>query len=281
MKKHLVWILFTLCFGISSSAQTVNITDSLDYDKIGSDSVFISKLAAIYNNHPVDILSLFDNCNRKADDLGFGYYSVDGSYGPDNTSNLIISYQFIFDEKKLIAYQLSARLPLHQHLVNIYKRLYSILFKFNEKAGIGEASNLIYHKYTEMTRPLKRYNGSKIKTDNKQIQFLMTPFSGIMYGGEITGYLWAELPNRVRYEAIKSEITPEIDYMMLYSLNPATRFCAVEYYYQHPELFKDKAAYEARISAIYKDMPIITTIIGTNNTNQNAEELVRIYASKH
>lgn len=281
MKKCLVWIFFTLSLRVHSNAQTKGITDGSGSDQIISDSVFISKLAILHNKRSSEVFRLFDNFNKEADDLGFGYYSVDGFYRPTNGSNIKINYQFIFRHKKLISYQLSADLPIQQALIGRYRKFYSKVFDFSVDAGIGGRSNFVYYNYSEMTKPLNGAKQAKTSTMDKEVSFFMTPYSGTMYGGQIMGYGWGDLANRAHYNAIKAKITPEIDYILLYSLNPATRLSAIEYYYQHPELFNNKIALEARIKVLYKEMPVITTIIGTTTTNQNAEELVITYANAH
>jgi hypothetical protein len=272
--KKSIFLAIGLLYSLASIAQIKEDTALIKPQLIEKDSLFVKRLAHVYKNTPANILPLFNAVNRKSNDLGFNYCSVRGIY---EIGYLSIRYHFIFFKDKLISYQLSSFLPLDSRLTKRCIKICSLLFESDN----NYVTKPIYYKYDEMVKPLN--TNIKQYTTDKKIQFLMTPYSGEIYGVyAFMGYSPILLENRRNYNAIKDKITPEIELMLLYSKNPATRLSAIEYYYQHPEQFtKDKDSYETRIKAIYAESPLIETVVADHPSTQNAEEMVKLFAAWH
>jgi len=269
MSKLFVFIIFICCSTTLLFGQEGAKVEDVNQQLISNDSLFIKKLADTYKTNPAGVLDLLITSKHTMEDIGFGYADVSSVY---NSGYLRISYQFVFLKDSLISYKLDAGIPYDARLNTRYRKICTLLFKFKNEIH----SKPVYFNYDAMSRPLN--DSIKIASKNKKIRFLMTPFSGVTYGYYLVmGYFLIKLDSRINFDAIKSKLTPETDYMLLFSKNPAARLCAVEYYYKNPGRFvnmKDK--FEQRIAAIYKDMPIITTRIDGHETNQYAEEMVKL-----
>jgi hypothetical protein len=272
--KKCIFLVIGLLYSLSSLGQSKEDTAIIKPQLIEKNSLFVKKLAHVYKNTPANILPLFNAVDRKSNDLGFNYCSVRGIY---EIGYLSIRYHFIFFKDKLISYELSSLLPFDDRLTKRYLKICSLLFKPDN----NYFTKPIYYKYDEMVKPL-RANIRQYSTE-KKILFLMTPYSGEIYGVyAVMGYASILLENRRNYNAIKDRITPEIEFMLLYSKNPATRLSAIEYYYQHPEQFvTNKDRYEKTIEAIYAESPLIETVVSGHTTTQNAEEMVKLFAAWH
>jgi hypothetical protein len=270
MNKFFAFIIFICCSTTLLFGQEEAKVKDVNQQLIFNDSLFIKKLADIYKTNPAGVLDLLITSKHTMEDIGFGYADVSSVY---EAGYLRISYQFIFFKDSLISYMLDASIPYDARLNSRYKKICSPLLKFKDKIH----ANPIYFNYDAMSKPLN--DSVKIASKNKKARFLMTPFSGVTFGYYIAmnyaGFML--LDNRINFDTVKSKLTPEIDYMLLFSKNPATRLCAIEYYYRNPNKFqKGREKFERRIAAIYKEIPIITTWIGGHKTNQYAEEMVKL-----
>lgn len=270
MNKFLTFIIF-ICYSTTMVfGQVREKVEDVNQHVVLADSLFIKKLADTYKADPKGVLDLLITSKHTMEDIGFGYFDVSSIYESDY---LRISYQFIFFKDSLISYELYAGIRYDARLNTRYRKICSPLFKFKQKIN----SEPVYFNYDAMVKPLN--DSVKIVSKNKKVQFFMTPFSGTTYGYyRMMNYFgFFLLYSRTNFEAVKDKLTPETDYMLLFSKNPAARLCAVEYYYKNPGRFvnmKDK--FEQRIAAIYKDMPIITTRIDGHETNQYAEDMVKL-----
>jgi hypothetical protein len=270
MNKFFAFIIFicssaTLLFGQEGAK-----VEDVNQQVVAADSLFIKKLAYVYKTNPTGVLDLLITSKHTMEDIGFGYSDVSSIY---KSGYLRIRYQFIFFKDSLISYMLDAGIPYDARLNSRYKKICSPLLKFKDEIH----ANPIYFNYNAMSQPLS--DSVKIASKNKKVRFFMTPFSGVTYGHYIAmnyaGFIL--LDNRINFDTVKSKLTPEIDYMLLFSKNPATRLCAIEYYYRNPNKFQEgREKFERRIAAIYKEIPIITTWIFGHKTNQYAEEMVKL-----
>jgi hypothetical protein len=149
------------------------------------------------------------------------------------------------------------------------------MFKFNEAKQVQP----LYWRYNEASSAL---NGLTVNTStDKSLDFFMTPYSGTVYG-DYGGITSAILANRAAYQTVWKEITPAVCEALLYSKNPATRLSGIEYYYQNASRFKNqKQRVESRIKAIYKELPVVTTMRGCEESVENSEELVNGFVKHH
>jgi hypothetical protein len=266
MRKYKV-LLLLLTISITSYGQKA---EKIEKGWVKEDSIFITKVINAYKHNPLGVLPLLSFKGNKHSKLGFDYYLVSGGNGKGYVS---IWYDFVFYKDKLISFRLTPQMPDDKRLINRYEKIYASLFTIDDKHQV----QTIFYGYDEMTKPI----GDLVLTsiNDKRLQFLMTPYSGVVYGDR-GGYSNSVLQNRANYNAIKDQITPAIDEMLLNSKNPATRLLAIEYYYQHPELFVAyKNALDKRIKEIFNEMPTVDTMSGCIGFTDDAEQLVRRFAS--
>ena len=265
MKKAILFITAIIAFLIKAEAQSV------EKQWVKDDSVFISNLAKSYKINPLTMEALLSYKGNRKEKLGFDYYSTSGSTGKGYVS---IFYEFIYYKNQLISYKLDPQMPRDQRLTRLYLKFYAPLFKINAY----QQPEFLYYGFEKMVKPLNGLS-KPVKVDNG-IEFLMTPYSGTMYG-YYGGFGDDLLDNRRNYLSVKSRINPAICEQLLYSINPATRLCAAEFYYQNPRLFAgDKEKIEKRINIIFHELPQISTMSVDLEVNENAHDLVMLFVKK-
>jgi len=247
-------------------------SEPIEREWVKEDSIFIGNLSKAYKTNPLNVEQLLSCKGDKSEKLGFDYYLIGGSNGKGYVS---IFYRFVYFKNKLVSYKLDPEMPTDTRLIERYLKFYSQLFNVS-KDHLPEP---LYFGYEEMIKPLNEFSGSF--SSNKDIQFFMTPYSGI-----ICGDYWGDpiilLNNRVVYLKIKKQITPEICELLLYSKNPATRLTAIEYYYQNPQLFsKNKERFENRIKVIFNELPVVSTMSADLSSTENARDLVNTLIKIH
>ena len=60
----------------------------------------------------------------------------------------------------------------------------------------------------------------------------MSPASGLYYGGR-GGFSMNLLQNRELFMGLENKLTKELVIQLMYSINPASRLTAIEYYYKY------------------------------------------------
>jgi hypothetical protein len=63
----------------------------------------------------------------------------------------------------------------------------------------------------------------------------------------------------------------------MYSVNPASRLTAFEYYFNHKSKFSHQAEIEAWIRKVYKALPMVTTMDGCMEEHTYAKKRVEEY----
>lgn len=257
---------FILLLMITSSiayAQEAKIEEAW----VKKDSVFISNYIKAIKNNALEIEGYLEPIKKWGDNLGFGYSSIEGSMGKGYVT---VFYQLIYYKDKLVSFKLNPQMPRDGRLTDRYKQFYSPLYRFDDNNNV----ETYYYNFEEMAKPL---NGFPREPSNMALSYLMTPFSGTVYGytGDIASSI---LPNREAYNSVRERLTPEDYLVLLYSKNPATRLTAIEEYYRNTAKFiKYKAEIENRIKIIYKKLPEMRTMYGCILTTDNSEKLVSIY----
>jgi hypothetical protein len=89
----------------------------------------------------------------------------------------------------------------------------------------------------------------------------MTPGSGTMYGynGREPSL---QFPNRRAFYEIMDSLTNDRIVFMMYSINPASRFTAIEYYLNHKEHFNDTAGIDIWVERNFTELPEVKTKFG-------------------
>lgn len=244
-------------------------TDSIVEKWVAMDSIFLSKFREIINKDPKNIIDILSVNSDKKEEMGFGYSYTQASMGKGYAS---IWYTIIFKNNKLVAYELKPDVPNHKFLTKRYLKFFKGIYKID--------SERIYNRYyniEEMLRPLETNNSNEILNEN--LQFLMTPFSGIeyVYSG---GYSGAIFTNRGLYLNEREKINSEICKTLLYSKNPATRLMAIEHYIKNKDEFKETELIDSWIETVYSELPTIGTMEGCFGMSRNSRDLVQEYEER-
>lgn len=265
MKTAVLLLLFFTAI-LNANAQEERIEE----EWVSADSVFISSYMKALKMHPLNVEAYLGPDKKRKDNLGFGYSSIEGSMG---RGYVTVFYQLIYFKDKLVSYKLSPQMPDDTRLTKRYKNFYASLYRFDAK----DKAHPLYYNFREMAKPLTGYH---LAPSSRALAYLMTPFSGIMFGyrgGESSSII----ENRAAYNNVKERLRSEDYLMLLYSKNPATRLTAAEYYYQNPRrLAKYKREIESRIKSIYIELPEAKTISGCIISTENSKTLVNFYVKE-
>ncbi|MEO7212368.1 hypothetical protein [Mucilaginibacter sp.] len=264
IKIHIVALL------LISSIATFTQDENIDYREVRQDSIFIANTISILKKDPANITMVTAQNNRQEkQNLGYGYTLSSVGTG---RGNAIFDYTLITYKGKLVGYQLIPRLPYDQRLANKYRGFYSRFFYIR---GTDQIEPYQFN-YASVAKPV---NAFKTTTADKYFRYLMTPYSGTIYGGR-GGYNGRLLTNRELFEKVKKNINPAAFEELLYSINPATRLLGIEYYHQKGRfILPNKASIEKRIDEIFKEMQSINTMDGCLLRTQNSRDLVAYYAA--
>ena len=244
-------------------------TDSIVEKWVAMDSIFLSKFRETINRNPKDIIDILNVNSDEKENLGFGYSYVQASMGKGYAS---IWYTVIFKDNEIVSYEFKPDLPNHKALMERYLKFYQDIYKID--------SERIYNRYyniEEMHRPLEINNSTEVLNEN--LQFLMTPFSGIEYGYS-GGYSGAIFTNRGLYLNERKKINSKICKTLLYSKNPATRLMAIEHYIKNKDEFKETELIDNWIETVYSELPTIGTMEGCFGMSRNSRDLVQEYVER-
>ncbi len=244
-------------------------TDSIVEKWVVMDSIFLSKFRETINRDPKDIIDILNVNSDKKENIGFGYSFVQASMGKGYAS---IWYTVIFKDNELISYELKPDLPNHKSLMGRYLKFYKDIYKIDKERIYNR-----YYKIEEMQRPFEIHNSTE--TLNENLQFLMTPFSGIKYGYS-GGYGGSIFTNRGLYLNERKKISSEICKTLLYSKNPATRLLAIEHYIKNKDDFRETELIDNWIETVYSELSTIGTMEGCFGMNRNSRDLVQEYVER-
>lgn len=265
--RHLVFIL-TLFF---ASIQTFANNPFW----IHSDKKLISAVIKIDKNNPREVEQLFKNqriqkCDTTKENLGFGWTMWTPGIGGGYTS---ISAVFFYYHDSLICYTLKPDLPEEKRLQRRYKKWYNNFFSYSN-------SEIQPFKFNELAilKPLKEFDGT-FKNITEKIVNYMTPFSGIMYGYAGGSGI---MRNRKAFLEIKDSLTNDQVILLMYSINPASRLTAIEYYLKHKENFSLHQQIDKWIDLVFSEIPIVKTMNGCFPISETTETLFpRHYIDKY
>lgn len=128
----------------------------------------------------------------------------------------------------LVSYSLTPSLPEEKGLQKRYRKWYGDYFAYSK----SEIQTFSFNQ-SAILQPLIQYAGA-LKNIPEKIVNYMTPNSGTMYGYAGGGMI---MQNRKAFLEIKDSLTNDQVILLMYSMNPASRLTAIEYYWKHKDSF--------------------------------------------
>jgi len=232
-----------------------------------ADKKLIIAITNLDKNNPKEIEQYFKQKRESTkENLGFGWTLWSPGIGGGYIS---ISATFYYYHDSLVSYTLTPQLPEEKGLLKRYKKWYKNYFEYSN-------SSIQAIKFNEIAilRPLKEYKGN-LKSVSSKILDYMTPTSGTMYGYAGGGMI---MQNRVAFNKIKSNLTNEEVIFMLYSINPASRLTAIEYYWKHKDAFRKQESVDEWIEQNFKEMPNVDSMLGCSSVTENTRSYVYMYS---
>lgn len=225
---------------------------------VQKDKRIISDLSTVNKSRPQEVEDYFTQRGNKPlvkESLGFGWAistpRVAGGY-------VSISGTLVYYNDTIVSYSLYPELPSDEGLLDKYKQWFSGTFNIDSGGGIEDFK----FRRELLSKPLEEYNGSiELHDLSQDILDYMSPHAGTMYGYS-GGYNNSLLENRRNFLNVKERLTPEIVYLFLHSINPATRLTAIEYYKEHADKFNNREVIELWIARVFKEVPSVWTMMG-------------------
>jgi hypothetical protein len=235
------------------------------------DMNLFAQFQRIDRNDPKSVEGFFASHEKylPPDTLGFGWVKVQKAKAGGYTRILADLYYF---KDSLYSYVIFSYLPDEEQLVSVYKPILRSLFPENRPYNYS-----FCHGRHFINLPLAEFHSTGLKLDSSSsIQDYMSPESDIVYGktGGIGGSV---LPNRKAFSSIAHRLTASQIRQIMYSVNPASRLTAIEYYFKHKGHFSEQVEIEAWIHKVYKALPTVTTMYGCIVEHTDARKRVEEY----
>lgn len=103
----------------------------------------------------------------------------------------------------------------------------------------------------------------------------MTPTSGTMYGYAGGGMI---MQNRKAFLEIKDSLTNEQLILLLYSINPASRLTAIEYYWKRKGSLGNNEAIDKWVEQNFKEMPTVKSMSGCFSVTEETKSFVYMHS---
>jgi hypothetical protein len=258
-------VISTLLICISQFCKAQNINEGW----VREDSLFIDQVKQAYNSDPLSIEKSIEPWENARVNLGYGYSVIQSSTGKGYVS---IFYTCVYKDRKLISYMLDPQMPHDDRLTYRYISFYKVLFKIENNWSMD-----LYFGYEKMTKPLEE--SENVLKVSDALGFLMTPFSGIVYG-DFEGFDDQIVENRRAYNKVKDSINEKELLYLLRSINPATRLTAAEHYFKNIDNYLQHSLIERLIEDNYKELPAIQTISVDLVNEEDAKEVLRRMINK-
>lgn len=239
------------------------------------DKKLISTVIKLDKSNPKEVEQYFKNQRIQKSDtakevLGFGWKMWTSRIGGGYIS---ISATFYYYNDSLVSYSLTPRLPDEKGLQKRYRKWYGNYFDYSN----SEIQAFNFNQAV-IFQPLKQYTGA-IKNIPKKIINYMTPNSGTMYGYAGGGVI---LQNRKAFLEIKDSLTNDELVLLMYSINPASRLTAIDYYLKHKESFSSQQQIDKWIDIVFAETPKVKTMSGCFFVTETTEALFpRHYIDKY
>lgn len=235
-----------------------------------SDKKLISTVTKLDKLNPKQIEEYFKNqriqkCSLEKENLGFGWTMWTPGIGGGYIS---VSATFYYYNDSLVSYSLMPQLPEEKGLKKRYKKWYGDYFSYSN-------SEIQPFKFNEsaILRPIQEYRGNLKNVSEKIIRY-MTPNSGTMYGYAGGGVI---MQNRKAFLEIKDSLTNDHVIFLMYSINPASRLTAIDYYLKNKNRFDQEVQIDNWIEAVFKEIPTIKTMSGCFLTEETPMTLFPMF----
>jgi hypothetical protein len=237
------------------------------------DKKLINGIVKLDKNCPQSIEQYFikQKCKTKKDNLGFGWTMWTTGIGGGYIS---ISAKFYYYHDSIVSFTLIPALPTEQGLIEKYKKWYGSYFTY-------DSNNILPYDFNEnqILRPLAEYNGTLTPhTIPCKILQYMSPKSGTEYA--INGNYGAKIPeNRKEFAEIKDSLSNDQIVLLMYSINPASRFMAIEYYFKSREQFSDTTTINKWVEKNFTEIPKVEVLMScTYSYLWDTKTLIEMYS---
>jgi len=242
--------------------------EPLHADWMDNDIDLLKQVSGLDKSNPQKVVDFFARITNYStrDTLGFGWTHVNTAKGAGYIS---VGLDYYIYNNKIVSYTLSSKIAYRADLASKYDSLLHVAMPL-------DSGSFAYYKFREnrILTPLAEFaGGGHKKTIPLQMLRYMSPLSGTLYG-YAGGLPIGTTQNRAMFNEIIKKLSPEQIMTMMYSINPASRLSAIEYYYRHPELFKNRAAIEGWIKKVYVQTATVESISGCIVYRDKPENLV-------
>ncbi|TAE68146.1 MAG: hypothetical protein EAZ85_14480 [Bacteroidetes bacterium] len=240
------------------------------------DKKLIKNIVKLDKNSPKTVEQYFktqkiQKCDTTKNSLGFGWAMWSPSVGGGYIS---ISATFYYYNNNIVSYTITPEMPNEKRLIDRYKAWYQNSFTFDKETILP-----FIYKEEKILRPLKEYKGVlTTQMISPKILEYMTPNSGITYGYS-GGYAAQLLSNRKTFIEIKNNLTNDQVIFLMYSINPASRLTAIEYYLQHKDNFSNYTELDEWVEINFKEIPEVHTLSGCILRKYDTRTLVLMYST--
>ncbi|WP_299161188.1 hypothetical protein [uncultured Tenacibaculum sp.] len=255
--KTILVLILILTFNYSFSQKSKVVKEW-----IMKDTLFISQVTKAYNTSTKKLFEVLEVDDDELEKLGYDYFLNTNGNGKGYIS---FHYKILYLKNEIVAYELVADIPDElKKTRELYKEKLSKLFDVNNNFEVKPIKVGIK----------KTFQSLNPKTNApKEIRKIMSPFIGVTYGGHC-GFAGRLLSNR---ELFNKVIKPSNCQILLYSINPATRIMAIEYFYCNRSSFNSKQIIEIekRVKEIERQVPFTRTCSGCLFGEDLTKEIVK------
>jgi hypothetical protein len=241
------------------------------WEWVHKDDSIINQVQNVISTGPKSIETYFkiNGYQRSLDSLGFGWvkreFDVGGGY-------ISIYADFYYQRDSLKTIILWSYLPDEKSINNRYRTSYIKFLPI-------DSGNAFYYKYRpeNILKPLQEYLLVKNHiSPSFELLNYMSPSSDLYYGyrGGVAGSI---LPNRQFFESIKSNLTQDEVIATMYSINPASRLTAIEYFLKNRSRFRLSDEIEKWIALVFLEKPKIETMNGCLISERPSASLVKAF----
>jgi|LakMenEpi03Aug12_release.lakeMendotaPanAssembly.Ray.scaffolds.fasta_scaffold475127_2 hypothetical protein len=237
----------------------------------------IKQLARLDYTNPAEVAEYFSehrngNGDKEIEDLGFGWKvwhtGIGGGY-------VGVMAEFYYFRDSIVAYEVVPRMPTEPELRARYTEWYATAFSFE-----GDVLQPREYGMRSLEEPLPQYKGVfSTKPSVDSIRTYLSPACGTRYGFR-GGYSNTLTANRACFRNIKDKVDDDMLLLMMYSINPATRLTAIEYYYYRTgHEFGANPEVDAWVRKVFSEVPRVSFAIGCIGETMDAEAAVALFGS--